>query len=776
MAGRFDQRQRGAPAVLAGLILTLLVGCSSVLPSPTPAPTTPSAASAPTASSPAEPFPALSGRSVTGARTHVYDVAATPGRVVSVGQYYDGITSADIAFSNDGGVTWQRAAVPPGPGIAAETAIDVAGRTEGSPAWLALGEDTHDRVAWTSTDGITWTRNALASEVFDEDQDEVLDLYADVNGFVAVGYSVVEDKEQPRVWRSRDGIAWSEERLPGPGNVNALAIRDGITVAVGEKDDDWRVWRSTGKGWSRVNRITRPPGDGDFNRDLSAVTVHSGEFWALGSAYIEGQEYQPVLYRSRDGRSWSYDPGSAALGADGNGRGVGLYGDGAEMYAVINLRGSVDRHRVLALRNGGWQETEGLVPGSGRIQSTIWGLAPTGAGWVAVGNRSVGEATTAHRWVSSGGPVFHSSTPPPPVRDRPVIQPSVILATDRSVRVLGRAQDTVAIWTQTPDGSMATPTAVPLDPGARVDGAVANASTVLVYGKASPGDSEHALVWTGSEGRSWPTTRPGTFERITTYSSSTIHRIRRLGSTWFAVGERSRNGDLNSSALLFSSSDGRTWRAAEPARTLKKPGGDVWYPVTDLNGDHDRRRTMHDITRTTRGYLAAGSVAENGPDRAAVWRSTDGRRWRFEILGARGFAESKITWAATLGQRTVLFGWARSKGDKDSTPYLWSSTDGGRTFRGQTSGAPGDVDVELVVTDKEFVIAGADELGSRPPWFQRSADGRSWKPLLVSGYQVGPDETAWPVDLEAVGRDLLVLMHMTDHTGDRHLLLRQPLL
>ena len=149
----------------------------------------------------------------------------------------------------------------------------------------------------------------------------------------------------------------------------------------------------------------------------------------------------------------------------------------------------------------------------------------------------------------------------------------------------------------------------------------------------APGGTETAVVWR-RDGKGWLATEDGTFfDRGPTVRLELCRSGRLVGNRWFAVGETSDNGDLNSSALVASSPDGRTWTKGRPERTYQRAGEDIWYDVTDLQGDHDRTRAMKGISAVGNRLLAVGDSAEGndaaGNDAAGkgatatVWTSDD---------------------------------------------------------------------------------------------------------------------------------------------------------
>jgi hypothetical protein len=126
----------------------------------------------------------------------VSDVAVAAGRVVVVG--FD-VRGARMWTVGDGGATTPAE----GEGFAGATVDGVAAAGDG---FVALGRDVADLrpVAWTSVDGLTWTRHQVDTDVFAPDE-QVHDLTAAAGGVVAVGGS----PGGGAVWSSADGVSWT---------------------------------------------------------------------------------------------------------------------------------------------------------------------------------------------------------------------------------------------------------------------------------------------------------------------------------------------------------------------------------------------------------------------------------------------------------------------------------------------------------------------------------------------------------------------------------------
>lgn len=699
-------------------------------------------------------------------------------QVVSVGQYSDGLGMATFGSSSDGGATWQ-AGVAHGPDRAVvESASAVAVRTNAETStWLATGSSGRRLASWSSVNGLKWERHLFAADIADPDTDAIYDLTAADSGFIAGGRSIdANDLDHPRVWTSKDGSTWAVHKLPGEGAVTGVAARGDTVVAVGRTTDDWLVWRSTNRGvtWAKITRIPRMADDGAFNRSFDDVAVQGSDFVAIGSFYAKADIYQPTVYRSRDGASWSWDRSSGSL-TSGDSFGRQLVSQGDQMMAVVESNRTLRQDRVYHWAGGHWRPTSDPRGAGDQAEWVTHGLTRSATGWLAATSRQLNASVEPHLWMARTPRVFTETGAPQPPRDVPRSDPQKTALWAGTWRVYGQSRDRRVLWSQRSDGIFNAPQPVDVGPQAAVQGLAVDGRAMLAYGLTNGGNANHATTWLSTDGKTFTPSAEDTFEKVNRYSYSSIHDIVRIGRTWFAVGERSINGGLNVSALIYTSTDGKHWQAGKAARTMKKAEGDIWYDVTDLAGDHDRKRTMYDVVRTSRDYLAVGTTEENGPSLATVWHSDRGTVWRSKVIGAQGYHRSGISNAASIGSRTVLYGWAAHRGEIKTTPYVWWSSNGGKSWHGRALGQPGEQGGYLVATQTSFVLTGTPEAEISAPWFHQSTDGEHWRGLAVSGYPTtDPSASTYLSDVKADGRDLVCLVTVENRAGSGSVLVRQP--
>jgi len=223
----------------------------------------------------------------------IFDMEAVGSGLVAVGFDPGADFRQDgVIFTSDDGVNWVRLAEDD-PALTRGLVLMYA-VTEGGPGLVAVGLGCEDATeacsyyatAWTSVDGVSWTRTSQDPAVFGDPATQTSsmdDVVATDDGLVAVGSlddwtlddSGVEESvvTHPATWTSPDGVVWERTWL-GEGyeltadvweNVNTSTMNaivqdpDGGFVAVGAMlDQDGEstaaVWTSTdGSTWDRID-------------------------------------------------------------------------------------------------------------------------------------------------------------------------------------------------------------------------------------------------------------------------------------------------------------------------------------------------------------------------------------------------------------------------------------------------------------------------------------------------------------------------------------------
>ncbi|HSQ36387.1 MAG TPA: hypothetical protein VLS92_00670, partial [Acidimicrobiia bacterium] len=170
----------------------------------------------------------------------------------------------------------------------------------GGPGLVAVGYDYSggdwDAVAWTSADGLAWSRVAHDESVFGGvDGQEMWSVAAGGPGLVAVGYDESDGDRDAAVWVSADGLAWSrvphDETVFGGTEEQEMAAVEASGsgfVAVGDDNSggnwDAAVWVSPdGLTWSRVPH-DRPVFGGAGNQSMWGVTAVGADLVAVGES------------------------------------------------------------------------------------------------------------------------------------------------------------------------------------------------------------------------------------------------------------------------------------------------------------------------------------------------------------------------------------------------------------------------------------------------------------------------------------------------------------
>lgn len=303
---------------------------TTTTPIPTTGPTTTKVAEGATGATPPAGLQQVSPGAGAFADAVMADVAAVDTGFVAVGTSHDTPTF----WASEDGTAWTR---HDGPGSA--TAAFAWGVTQGGPGLVAVGaEEDGIAAVWTSVDGVDWLR------VPHLDSLEAAEMHAVTtfdDGLVAVGFGRVErepmDERFAVVWNSTDGVNWV--RVPDDEDV------------FGEGTSMWDV-TSAGPGLVAVG--------GDVQASL-VWTSRDGVIWERVSREIHQEPFLDDTFMYAVG-------GSQDLIVAG---GYDMEGEGANMWT------SPDGLTWSLLPRDSWGKFE---------RSTITGVVPHDAGWVAVGN------------------------------------------------------------------------------------------------------------------------------------------------------------------------------------------------------------------------------------------------------------------------------------------------------------------------------------------------------------------------------------------------------
>jgi hypothetical protein len=231
--------------------------------------------------------------------------AGADGTIVAVGRS----GNSPVAWTTRDGVAWQPHSVTVlATDATAERMTTVVATDHGYLAGGSVGPELSDRHArfWLSVDGIRWQPVRDDAAAFANSEVRAITRFR--GGFVAVGVVGTAQKQSAAVaWTSRDGMVWT--RVDDPSfaagiAVSVVAAPFGGLVAVGSdlERNEAVVWTSAdGRRWSRA------PAD--------ASLTDPGFVWmtdvvAIGDEVIAVGGYQPLQrgtatsWVSRDGIHW----------------------------------------------------------------------------------------------------------------------------------------------------------------------------------------------------------------------------------------------------------------------------------------------------------------------------------------------------------------------------------------------------------------------------------------------------------------------------------------
>jgi hypothetical protein len=309
--------------------------------------------------------------------------------------------------------------------------------TAGGPGFVAVGSsgsiDDGDAAVWTSVDGITWSRVPHDEEVFGgPDSQRMLSVIAAGPGLVAVGAdgSVTGRHWAAAAWTSIDGVTWSrvphDEAVFGGAESQAMAsvtVGGPGLVAVGGPGHGWdeggdaAVWTSVdGITWSRVPHSEEVFG-GARVQWMSGVTTGGPGLVAVGydSQGPIHNDSDAAVWTSVDGITWSRVPhDETALGGQGSqdmtdvtAGGLGLVAVGSDQPGDDVPAGPSSDAAVWTSVDGiTWSrvpQNEAVFAGTGGQRMTA--VIATDRGLVAVGSDGGGYGTRSDGavWTSTDG-------------------------------------------------------------------------------------------------------------------------------------------------------------------------------------------------------------------------------------------------------------------------------------------------------------------------------------------------------------------------------------
>ena len=232
--------------------------------------------------------------------------AGVDGAAVAVGRS----GQMPVAWTSVDGIAWQRHSVPVLEGSdIAERMTTVVASERGYLAGGSVGPELFDRHArfWTSVDGIDWQAVPDDPVAFANAEVRAITTFGD--GFVAVGVvGAVQEPSGAVAWTSPDGLTWT--RVDDPSFADGIAVAVvpapfGGLVAVGS-DLDRReavAWTSPdGRRWTRAPREASREYPGGFAWMTDVVAIGDT---VIGVGDVQGlQRGTATSWVSRDGIRW----------------------------------------------------------------------------------------------------------------------------------------------------------------------------------------------------------------------------------------------------------------------------------------------------------------------------------------------------------------------------------------------------------------------------------------------------------------------------------------
>jgi hypothetical protein len=263
-------------------------------------------------------------------------LAAGPGGLVmSVSQ--DSSEPPTLWYSQDGG-EWDQVAELPiervaiGAPLVGVGEVGMVALKVGDPESEAFGEPS-ELAVWISTDGRTWTEADSAGFAA---AGYLHDVRSTEFGWVVAGeYAVDAHTVVPAIYHSVDGSSWQRVmRGDGSGVARSVLVADGVLLVVGSQGGFPMVWRSTdGIDW------TESPLPAETHGGEATAGAWIGDRWLVVGT---GSETEPMaIWESTNGSRWEklgqlVDPEDSTLVWE-NRFGVGILLDGRLAVGATRL-------------------------------------------------------------------------------------------------------------------------------------------------------------------------------------------------------------------------------------------------------------------------------------------------------------------------------------------------------------------------------------------------------------------------------------------------------
>jgi hypothetical protein len=240
--------------------------------------------------------------------------------------------SSLVRVSADGGATWsywapQGANGQPAPAARSQQAVvSFQGKL-----WMIGGLIDfvgYQRDAWSSPDGVTWTREADLPAGFAARGEMASAVSSDGSTLYLIGGAGVAgtDSIGAEVWATTDGQNWTLQNAAAPFGSrhraaalyfnNRLWVLGGQAGAGGATDDYKQdAWWSADGGVTWTNATAAAGATLYGNREGLSAVVHDNRMWVMGGDYFYGGDVvnQTTAWYSFDGINWTQAAQNAAL-------------------------------------------------------------------------------------------------------------------------------------------------------------------------------------------------------------------------------------------------------------------------------------------------------------------------------------------------------------------------------------------------------------------------------------------------------------------------------
>ncbi len=459
------------------------------------------------------------------------------------------------AFFSPNGLAWTfRATLSASAGFTALVA-------NGGPDGVAVtGRAGRNLTAFVSADGQAWHQARPFGTAAAQDISGV--VLAPDGAVVTTGISDTPDGRQPVITLTgvnaaaqRVDIAKIRGAVEPQVAVNSIAAQGSTQVAVGSANGYPAAWTSGNGGstWTRavgaLPAVLSRPG----SQRLTSVTHGPMGWLAVGDVTASAPEH-PVVVVSADGTGWQAADGERVFGASG------LFTEqaaaNARGYVIVghqNIK-QIQNGRVVSVRTeaavwwsatlAGWQRggdaTAGALDGTGNRQMNAVTALPItgGSGFVAVGSH--GAQLSA--WTSAdGGRTWRQADLPMPVGSTRAVLEHVASA-GRVVVAVGTALTTggqaVPFAARSANGGASwAESALPVPAGlTSVTALVAAGGTFTATGSyGSTQGHQNVVVWTSTDGSAWRAAEPAG-KGLTGPGIQAITGLAVAGSTVTGVG------------------------------------------------------------------------------------------------------------------------------------------------------------------------------------------------------------------------------------------------